>query len=150
MFEFELNNVRLPKIRTAGSSGTGTGTTCIGTSTKSVMVSGTGTTLPWYQYHLASVRWYRYRPCSGTGTTLRDCPEMVDFAFFHSLFFHKSLIFHPTSKTNMESLQNNSTNTYNGGLDFLKPNPSQRIQGFIPKFTNLYKTIELSGIPCSS
>ena len=34
---------------------------------------------------------------------------------------------------------NNSTNTFNGGLEFLKPNPNQRIQGFIPKFTKLYK-----------
>ena len=132
MFKFELNNVRLPKIKAAGIIGTGT--TWISTGTKPVLVSGIGTTLPWYRYHLASVRWYRYHPCSGTGTTLRDCPEMADFAIFHSLFFHKSLILHPTSKTTMESLQNNSTNNYNGGVELLKPNPSHRYQGFILKF----------------
>ena len=82
--ELELNNVRIQKIKVVGISGTDT--TWIGISTKPVMVSGTGTTLPWYRYHLASVRWYWYHPCSGTGTTLRDCPEMADFAILIPTF----------------------------------------------------------------
>ena len=60
MFEFELNNVRIPKIRAVGSIGTDTA--WIGTGTIHVLVRGTGTTLDgtgtilplhkWYQYHL--------------------------------------------------------------------------------------------------
>ena len=74
------------KIRVVGNSGIST--TLVGTdtnhvlhvvtSTTFVLVSGTGTTLPWYWYNLASIRWYRYHPCSGTGNTSRDCLEMVD------------------------------------------------------------------------
>ena len=52
MFEFELNNVRLPKNRAVGSSGTGT--TWIGTGTNPVLVSGIDTTLSWYWYHFGS------------------------------------------------------------------------------------------------
>ena len=84
VFKFELNSVSILKFRVTGSSGTGT--TWIGTGTKSVLVSGTSTTLPWYRYHLSSVRWYRYHPCSGTGTTSRNCLEMVDFAILIPTF----------------------------------------------------------------
>ena len=52
---------------------------------------------------------------------------------FHSLFFHNSLLFHPSSKTNMESLQTTPQTLL----------ISQRIQEFIPKFTKLYKIIQL-------
>ena len=74
MCELELNNVRIQKIKVAGISGTGT--TWLGTGTKLVLVSGTGTTLPWYRYH----------PCSGTGTTSRDCSEMAEFALLIPTF----------------------------------------------------------------
>ena len=70
---------------------------------------------------------------SGTGTGLRFCPEMVEFTIFLALFFHNSLLFHPSSKTNMESLQTTSQTLL----------ISQRIQGFIPKLTKLHKTIHL-------
>ena len=43
MCEFELNNVRIPKIRDVGSNGIGT--TLVGTGTNPVLVSGTDTTL---------------------------------------------------------------------------------------------------------
>ena len=150
------------KIKAAGSSGIGT--TLVGTGTNHVLHVGTGTTLSRYRYHFGSGEWYWYPfalvpvpfglckvvpvplllwyqyPLAGLLRNGRFCPV-------HSLFFHKPLLLHPTSKTNMDSLQNNSTNTYNDGLEFLEPNPNHRIQGFIPKFTNLYKTIELGRIP---
>ena len=67
MFEFELNNVRIPKIRDVGSSGTGTtwigaGTTWIGTGTIHVLVSGTSTTLDGTGTILPLHKWYRYHP----------------------------------------------------------------------------------------
>ena len=113
MFKFELNSVSILKFRVAGSSGTDT--TLVGTGTNLVLHVGTGTTLSWYRYHFGSGEWYRYHfalvpvpfgsirrylyhRCSGTDTTLRDCTEMAYFALFHSLFFHNSLLFHPTSK----------------------------------------------------
>ena len=58
MCEFELNNVRIPKIRAVGSSGTGT--TLVGTSTNPVLVSGTGTTLFLHVGTSTTLSWYRY------------------------------------------------------------------------------------------
>ena len=72
-------------------------------------------------------------PQKGTGTSLRFCQEMAEFTIFHALFFHNYLLFHPSSKTNMESLQTTPQTLL----------ISQRIQGFIPKFSKLYKTIHL-------
>ena len=80
MLEFELNNVRIRKIKVAGSNGIGT--TWIGIGTNPILVSGTGTTLSWYRYHFGSVKWYRNHPCLGTGTKMRDCPEMAEFMPF--------------------------------------------------------------------
>ena len=60
MFEFELNNVRIPKISDVGSSGTGT--TWIGTDTIHVLVSGTSTTLDGTGTILPLHKWYRYHP----------------------------------------------------------------------------------------
>ena len=51
LFEFELNNVRIPISRVARSSGTGTTWIGINIGTNPVLVSGTGTTLSWYRYH---------------------------------------------------------------------------------------------------
>ena len=96
MCEFELNNVRIPKIRASRSSGTGT--TWIGTDTDPVLMSGTST----YQ---------------------GNCPEMEDFAIFTSLFFNTSLQLHPASKPTIESTQNLSMNTCNGGLELLITKP---------------------------
>ena len=93
-------------------------------------ISGTDTTPVWYRYHPCLVP---VPPLFGTSTKLQFCPEMAEFSLFHSPFFHNSLLLHPSSKTNMESLQTTPQTL----------NCSQRIQGFIPKFTQLYKTMEL-------
>ena len=76
-------------------------------------------------------------PLFGTGTKVRFCPEMAEFTLFHSPFFHNSLLFHPSSKTNMESLQTTPQTLL----------ISQIIQGLILKFTKLYKTIQIGRIP---
>ena len=55
---FELNNVRIPKIKVIWSSGIGT--TLVGTSTNPVLHVITGATLSWYRYHFSSGEWYRY------------------------------------------------------------------------------------------
>ena len=87
----------------------------------------------WYRYRFSTASMVPVPPQRGTGTGLRFCREMAEFTIFHALFFHNSLLFHSSSKTNMESL---------------KATPptlliSQSIQGFILKFTKLYKTLEL-------
>ena len=86
-----------------------------------------------YRYHFASASVVPVPLQRGTDTGFRICPEMAEFTIFHALFFQKSLIFHSSSKINMEPLQTT--------LQTLLI--SQRIQGFIPKFTQLYKTLEL-------
>ena len=58
--EFELNYVKIPKIRVTGSSGTGT--TWIGTGTNYVLVSGTGTTLDGTGTNWPLHGGYRYHP----------------------------------------------------------------------------------------
>ena len=62
----------------------------------------------------------------------RKCQEMVYFTIFHALLFHTSLLFHSSSKINMKSLQTTPQILL----------ISQRIQGFIPKFTQFYQTLE--------
>ena len=61
MFEFELNNVRIPKIRVVGMSGTGT--TWIGTGTNPVLMSGTGPLFHGTGTILVLHKWYQYHPC---------------------------------------------------------------------------------------
>ena len=63
--------------------------------------------------------------CSGcTGTCHRKLPIMCIFSHFSCTFFHRSLLLHPSSKTNMESLQTTPPNTFR-----------QRIQ----RFTQFYQ-----------
>ena len=98
MFKFELNNVRIPKIRAVGSSGTDT--TWIGTGTIHVLVSGTGTTLDGTGTTLDGTgttldgtgtilvlhKWYRYHPClvpipdAGTAQKLQILPFLPHFS----------------------------------------------------------------------
>ena len=56
-----------------------------------------------YRYHIPSARWVLVLvPFCGF------CPEMVDSSISHSVFFNKPPQIHPTSKSTMESTQNNS------------------------------------------
>ena len=121
----------LVEIEKHSTTCTGTGQSCTGTG--SVLE-----TIP----HL-------FRTCTGTGSVLEGCSapvpvqvyeiclEIVYFTIFHALFFHNSLLIHPSSKTNMESLP-----TIPQTLLICK-----RILGFIPKFTQFYKALELGRIP---
>ena len=94
-----------------------------------------------YRYRFGSGGLYRYRFATastvpvplqrGTGTSLRICPEMADFTIFHVLFFHNSLLFHPSLEFNMESLQTTPQTLL----------ISQRIQRFIPKFTQTLQNL---------
>ena len=109
-------------------------TTCTGTA---LICTGIGLVL--------EVIPHLFRTCTGTGSVLEGCftpvpvqvseicQEIVYFTIFHALFFHNSLLIHPSSKTNMESLP-----TTPQTLLICK-----RILGFIPKFTQFYKTLEL-------
>ena len=147
------------KIKAVRSSGTYT--TLVGTDTNHVLHVGTGTTLSWYQYHFGSGEWYRYHfalvpvpfglckvvpipPLLGYQYHFTELPRNGRFCHFEPNFSFLNIFNSSYIKTHHEY---NSSNTYNGGLEFLKPNPSHRIQGFIPKFTNLYKTLEIGRIP---
>ena len=76
----------------------------IGIGTDSILEDGTGTDLKRYRYCFATASVVPVPLQRGIGTGLRFCPEMAEFTIFHALFFHKSLLLHPSSKTNMESL----------------------------------------------
>ena len=86
-----------------------------------------------YRYSLATASplLVQIQRCTSIG--LRNLPINGNFTIFHALFFHSSLLFHSSSKINMKSLQTIPQ------LLLI----SQRIQGFIPKFTQFYKTLEL-------
>ena len=56
---------------------------------------------------------------------------MADFTNFHAFFFHNSLLFHSSSKINMESLQTTPQTLL----------ISQRIQRFKPKFTQILQNL---------
>ena len=86
-----------------------------------------------YRYSLATASpvLVQIQRCTSIG--LRNLPINGNFTIFHALFFHSSLLFHSSSKINMKSLQTIPQ------LLLI----SQRIQRFIPKFTQFYKTLEL-------
>ena len=111
MYEFGLNNVKIQEIRAVGKS-------------------GTASVLHRYQYHSCSGEWYRYHfgwyryhlvsasvvpvpPCSGTGTSHENCPEMADFPYFthlYSILFLYSILL---QKPIMNYSQNNSNMDHN-------------------------------------
>ena len=60
------------------------------------------------------------------------CPEMANFAISHSFFFNKPPQIHPTSKSTMESIQNNSKSGYRYQLWVPVP-----FCGFCPEIADL-------------
>ena len=86
-----------------------------------------------YRYSLATASPIPVQVQRCTGTSLQNFPINGVFTIFHALIFHNSLLFHSSSRINMKSFQTTPQ------LLLI----SQRIQGFIPKFTQFYQTLEL-------
>ena len=124
----------LVKIEKQSTYSTGTTLTCTGTGSVLEGCTGTVWAVPvqfcyCITYTGTGSKVYRYR--------FRNLPRNGNFTIFQAFFFHNSLLLHPLSKTNMESLKTTSPILL----------ISQRIQGFIPKFTQFYKILELGRIP---